>query len=64
MSVTQIIPCLRSHNFTKKTENYLKKTLNDFEKLHQDFSEEGKEERPDEHVGVFCKNLGITAYIL
>ena len=32
--------------------------------LHPDFSEEGKEERPAEHVGVFCQNLGITVYTL
>ena len=37
---------------------------NDLEKLHPNFSEEGKEERPAEHVGVFCKNLDITTYTL
>ena len=51
----------------KKTKNYLKKPqmANDLEKLHLDFSEEGKEEMPVGHVGVFCQNLGITlAYTL
>ena len=52
------------HNFIRKTKPYLKKNPNDLEKLHPDFSEEGKEERPAGHVGVFCQNLGITAYTL
>ena len=37
---------------------------NDLEKVHPNFSEEGKEERPAEHVGVFCKNIGITTHTL
>ena len=73
----QIIPCLailskksendianivkKTHNFIRKTKSYLKKNPNDLEKLHPDFSEEGKEERPAGHVGIFCQNLGITA---
>ena len=69
---TQIIPCLaillkkqeKSHNFMRKTKNYLNKNPNYIEKLHPDFSEEGKEERPAGNVGVFCQNLGITAYTL
>ena len=32
--------------------------------LYPDFSEEGKEEISVGHVGVFCQNLGISAYIL
>ena len=48
----------------RKTKNYLKKTPNDLKILHPDFSEEGKEERPAGHVGVFCQNLGTTAYTL
>ena len=48
----------------RKTKNYLKKPPNDLEKLHPNFSEEGKEERPAEHVGVFCKNIGITTHTL
>ena len=35
-----------------------------FHSLHPDFLEEGKEERPVGHVGVFCQNLGITVYTL
>ena len=78
--VTQIIPCLamllkkngsvianivkKTHSFIRKTKNYVKKNPNDIETLHPDFSEEGKEERPAEHVGVFCQNLGITVYTL
>ena len=78
--VKQIIPCLtilskksennianivkKIHNFIRKTKSYLKKNPNDLEKLHPDFSEEGKEERPAGHVGVFCQNLGITPYTL
>ena len=54
----------KTHNFIRKTKGYLKKNPNDLEKLHPDFSEEGKEERPARHVGVFCQNLGITAYTL
>ena len=50
----------KTHNFIRKTTSYLKKNPNDLEKLHPDFSEEGKEERPAGHVGVFCQNLGIT----
>ena len=50
----------KNHNFIRKTTSYLKKNPNDLEKLHPDFSEEGKEERPAGHVGVFCQNLGIT----
>ena len=42
-------------------KNDLKKTPYDLEKLHPNFSE-GKEERPAGYVGVFCQNLGITAY--
>ena len=45
----------------KKTKNDLKKTPNDLEKLQPDFLEKGKEEMPPGHVGVFCRNLGITA---
>ena len=76
--VTQIIQCLatvskkyesnianivkKTHNFIRKTKNNLKKNPNDNEMLHPDFLEEGKEERPAGHVGVFCQNLGITAY--
>ena len=52
----------KPHNFVKKTKNYLKKTPTDLEKLHPYFSEEGKEERSAEHVGVFCEDLGITTY--
>ena len=48
----------------KKTKNDLKKTPNDLEKLQPDLSEKGKEEMPAGHVGVFCRNLGITAYTL
>ena len=61
-----ILPKLskKPHNFIRKTKSYLKKSPNDLEKLHPDFSEEGKEERPSGHVGVFCQNLGITAYTL
>ena len=78
--VTQIIPCVailskkreshianifkKPHNFMRKTKNYLSKNPNDTEKLHPDFSEEEKEKRPTGHVGVFCENLGITAYTL
>ena len=54
----------KAHNFIRKTKSYLKKNPNDFEKLYPDFSEKGKEGRPAGHVGVFCQNLGITAYIL
>ena len=54
----------KPHNFIRKTKNYLKKTPNELETLHPDFLEEGKEERPAGHVGVFCQNLGITAYTL
>ena len=50
----------KTHNFIRKTKSYLKKNPNDLEKLHPDFPEEGKEERPAGHVGVFCQNLGIT----
>ena len=32
--------------------------------LYPDISEEGKEEISFGHVGVFCQNLGISAYIL
>ena len=32
--------------------------------LYPDISEEGKEEISVGHVGVFCQNLGISAYIL
>ena len=61
-----ILPTLskKTHNFIRKTKSYLKKYPNDLEKLHPDFSEEGKEERPAGHVGVFCQNLGIIAYTL
>ena len=38
-------------------------TRSDKVPLHPDFSEEGKEERPAGHVGVFCQNLGITRSI-
>ena len=31
--------------------------------MHPDLSEEGKKERPAGYLGVFCQNLGITAYI-
>ena len=41
-----------------------KNNPNDLEKLHPDFSEEGTEEMSAGHVGVFCQNLGITAYTL
>ena len=54
----------KAHNFMRKTKNYLKKNPNDIEKLHSDFSDEGKEKMPAWHVGVFCQNLGITAYTL
>ena len=73
--VKQIVPCLailskksesdiadivkKNHNFIRKTKSYLKKNPNDLEKLHPDFPEEGKEERPAGHVGVFCQNVGI-----
>ena len=44
----------------KKTpKNYHQKTTND-----PDFSEEGTEQMSVGHVGVFCQNLGITAYTL
>ena len=36
----------------RKTKHYLKKTPNDMKALHPDFTEERKEERPVEHVGV------------
>ena len=52
----------KTHNFVEK-KTTLKKT-NNLEKLHPDFSEEGSEEMSVEHVGVFCQNLGITAYTL
>ena len=77
ISAKQIIPCLatlsknsenvivkKPHNFVKKTKNCLKKKPNDLEKLHPDFSEKGTEEMSAGHVGVFCQNLGITAYTL
>ena len=80
ISAKQIISCLailpkksenvianivkKPHNFVKKTKNSLKKPTNDLEKLHPDFSEGGKEEISTGHVGVFCQNLGITAYTL
>ena len=80
ISTNQIIPCLatlskksenvianivkKPHNFVKKTKNYLQNNPNDLEKLHPDFSEEGTEEMSAGHVGVFCQNLGITAYTL
>ena len=80
MPVKQIIPCLailskksendianivkKTHNFIRKTKSYLKKNRNYLEKLHPDFSEEGTEERSAGRVGVFCQNLGITAYTL
>ena len=32
--------------------------------MHPDFSEEGKEEMPAGHVGVFWPNLGTTVYTL
>ena len=54
----------KKHNFVKKTKNYLQNNPNDLEKLHPDFSEEGTEEMSAGHVGVFCQNLGITAYTL
>ena len=76
MPVKHIIPCLaiiseksendianivkKPHNFIRKTKSYQTKNPNDLEKLHPDFSEEGKEEMPAGHVGVFCQNLGIT----
>ena len=44
----------------KKTKTCLKNPPNDLEKLHSDFSEEGKEEMPTGHMGVFSTNLGIT----
>ena len=50
----------KTHNFIRKTKSYLKKIPNDLEKSHPDFPEEGKEERPPGHVGVFYQNLGIT----
>ena len=78
--ITQITPCLtmlskknesdignivkKTHNFIRKTKNCLKKNPNYIEVLHPDFLEEGKEERSAGHVGVFCQNLGITAYTL
>ena len=54
----------KTHNFIRRTKNYLKKTPNDIETLDPDFLEEGKEEGSAGHVGVFCQNLGITAYTL
>ena len=79
ISANQIIPCLaalskkseniiakivkKPHNFVKKTKNYLQNSPNHLEKLHPDFSEEGTEEISAGYVGVFCQNLGITAYI-
>ena len=48
----------------KKTKNYLQNNPNDLEKLHPDFSEEGTEEMSAGRTGVFCQNLGITAYTL
>ena len=80
ISANQIISCLatlskksenvianivkKTHNFVKKTKSYLQNNPNDLEKLHPDFSEEGREEMSAGHVGVFCQNLGITAYTL
>ena len=80
ISTNQIIPCFatlpkksenvianivkKPHNFVKKAKNYLQNNPNDLEKLHPDFSEEGTEEMSAGHVGVFCQNLGITAYTL
>ena len=52
----------KPHNFVKKTKNYPEKTPNDLEKLHPDFLEEGTKEMSAGHVGVFCQNVGITAY--
>ena len=52
----------KPHNFVTKTKNYLQKNPEDLEKLHPDFLEEGKEEMSA--VGIFCQNLGITAYSL
>ena len=61
-----ILPTLskKPDDFMRKTKNYFKKTPNDIEKLHRDFLEEGKEERPVGHLGVFYQNLGITACTL
>ena len=80
ISTNQIIPCLatlskksknvianivkKPHNFVKKAKNYLQNNPNDLEKLHPDFLEEGTEEMSAGHVGVFCKNLCITACTL
>ena len=64
MPVKQTIPCLailskkRENDIAEKLKSYLNKNPNDLE--------EGKEERPAGHVGVFCQNLSIThtAYTL
>ena len=47
----------------KKLKTALKKP-NDLEKLYPDFLEEGKKEISAGNAGVFCQNLGITAYTL
>ena len=47
----------------KKNLKTTLKNPNDLEKLHPYFSE-GKKEMSAGHVGVFCRNLGITAYTL
>ena len=56
-----ILPTLPKKPYSFMRKNDLKKTPYDLEKLHPNFSE-GKEERPAGYVGVFCQNLGITAY--
>ena len=53
----------KNHTILWKKLKTTLKTSNDLEKLHPDLSEEKKEEIPTGHVGVFCQNLGITAYI-
>ena len=46
---------------SKKLKTTFQNNPNDLEKLHPDFSEEGTEEMSAGHIGVFCRNLRITA---
>ena len=52
----------KPHNFVRKTRNYLKKSQVTL-KITSRFLR-GRKRRAAGHVGVFCQNLGITAYTL
>ena len=52
----------KPHNFVRKTKNYLKKSQVTL-KITSKFLR-GRKRRATGHVGVFCQNLGITAYTL